>query len=162
MSGGKVAVKVQGRGTLSFLNLSKEYDLCSVIPTSCPIKAGSTTISIRREIPNAPVVSAFDVGSANNQFVCLLVCLLVCLFACLLFWTGLRRECPLLRNPENGMVKFTEGRAVGAKVWYICNEGFVLVGSETRTCQSDLTWAPKAPTCKRNLFVCLFVACLFV
>lgn len=62
VSGGKVAVKVQGRGTLSFLNLSKEYDLCSVIPTSCPIKAGSTTISIRREIPNAPVPgSTFDV-----------------------------------------------------------------------------------------------------
>ena len=58
------------------------------------------------------------------------------------------QQCPELRNPENGRVKMMQSRGVGAKVWYICNAGFRLVGSETRTCQRNLKWAPAAPGCK--------------
>lgn len=64
--------------------------------------------------------------------------------------SAVRRECPLLDNPENGVVKFKEGRRVGAKVWYFCNSGYTLVGSESRICKSDLTWSFKAPICKRK------------
>ena len=60
--------------------------------------------------------------------------------------------CPSLKNPENGRVKFSAaGRRVGAKVWYVCNSGFHLVGSESRRCQSNLKWSPEAPTCRPNL-----------
>lgn len=60
-------------------------------------------------------------------------------------------QCPELEDPENGRVKFMSGgRTVGSKVWYICDPGFVLVGSETRTCQSNLRWTPEAPVCQRK------------
>ena len=57
------------------------------------------------------------------------------------------KECPNLANPNNGMVKYTEGRVVGAEVWYICNAGYRLVGSESRRCGSDLRWSGDAATC---------------
>ncbi len=60
-------------------------------------------------------------------------------------------ECPELADPENGMVKQTGGRGVGSQVWYMCDTGYVLVGSEVRTCQDDLQWDPEEPVCKREL-----------
>ena len=45
------------------------------------------------------------------------------------------------------MVKYTEGRVVGAEVWYICNAGYRLVGTESRRCGSDLHWSGDAPIC---------------
>ena len=57
VKGGSVHVSVQGTGKLSFLNLEKDYDLCSVIPTRCPIKKGPASISITRQLPNIPIVS---------------------------------------------------------------------------------------------------------
>lgn len=57
VTGGTVRVSVQGRGRFSWLKLDKTYDLCSVVPTQCPISAGPLTLSIQREIPKSPVVS---------------------------------------------------------------------------------------------------------
>lgn len=59
-------------------------------------------------------------------------------------------ECPELSNPENGMVKLTGERTVGSQAWYLCNPGYILVGSESRTCQDNLQWTPEVPTCKRT------------
>lgn len=57
--------------------------------------------------------------------------------------------CPVLNNPKNGKVKFTEaGRRVGAEVWYSCDAGFRLVGVESRRCQPNLEWSSEAPTCQ--------------
>ena len=64
---------------------------------------------------------------------------------CSLFCVG--NECPNLDFPANGMVKFTEGRGVGAEVWYICNAGYRLVGTESRRCGSNLHWSGDAPKC---------------
>ena len=47
-------MSVQGRGNLKKLNINKQYDLCSVIPTSCPIKQGPITIDIARKLPTTP------------------------------------------------------------------------------------------------------------
>ena len=55
--------------------------------------------------------------------------------------------CPSLSHPENGYVKFTEGRGVGAHAWYECKDGYRLEGSESRLCGSDLTWGGEAPKC---------------
>ena len=64
---------------------------------------------------------------------------------------AIKKECPTLSHPKNGVVNFKEGREVGDKVWYSCNSGYKLVGSESRVCKSDLTWFPKAPFCNRKL-----------
>ena len=58
-----------------------------------------------------------------------------------------KAECSNLPNPQNGYVKFTEGRGIGAEVWYICNAGYRLDGSESRRCGSDLNWSGDAPQC---------------
>lgn len=62
-----------------------------------------------------------------------------------------RSRCPRLQAPENGRIKSPDGRSVGAEVWYICDEGFSLVGSESRRCQSNLQWTLKAPICQPSL-----------
>ncbi len=60
-------------------------------------------------------------------------------------------QCPILQAPENGKIKSPDGRSVGAEVWYICNTGFTLVGSESRRCQNNRQWSLKAPTCEPNI-----------
>ena len=58
-------------------------------------------------------------------------------------------QCPNLRHPENGLVRFgSQGRSVGAEVWYSCNSGYILTGTESRECQRDLTWSGESPICK--------------
>ncbi len=61
------------------------------------------------------------------------------------------RQCPRLEELQNGRIKYPEGKHVGAEVWYVCNTGFTLVGSESRRCQSDLQWSSMAPTCQPSL-----------
>lgn len=63
--------------------------------------------------------------------------------------SGVPSECPRLPSPNNGHVKYTkEGRSVGASVWYLCKDGYTLVGEESRTCLKNLTWSSNAPSCK--------------
>lgn len=40
------------------------------------------------------------------------------------------------------------GTIPGFVATYICNSGFVLVGSKTRTCQNNGQWTETAPTCQ--------------
>ena len=56
--------------------------------------------------------------------------------------------CPDLDDPADGSVNYLV--AVGSTAEYACNEGFELVGTNTRTCQSDGTWSGEAPTCQRR------------
>ncbi|XP_064394225.1 uncharacterized protein LOC135341566 isoform X3 [Halichondria panicea] len=68
-------------------------------------------------------------------------------------WSGkapvCKNQCPNLRHPENGLVRFgSQGRSVGAEVWYSCNSGYILTGTESRECQRDLTWSGESPICK--------------
>ena len=53
-------------------------------------------------------------------------------------------------NPENGLVTIN-GRTFGSIATYQCDEGFILVGSETRTCQQDGEWSDSQPTCEGQL-----------
>ncbi len=57
VTGGTIKVNVKGTGFLSFVSLNKQYDLCSVVPTPCPIQAGPISIAITRKIPRSPIVS---------------------------------------------------------------------------------------------------------
>ena len=54
--------------------------------------------------------------------------------------------CEQLEDPENGKVT-QPSRIAGAVAEYECNQGFTLVGAETRTCEASGRWSGKAPVC---------------
>ena len=55
----------------------------------------------------------------------------------------------MLTSPMNGEVVFME-RFVNSVANYICDIGFELDGSETRTCQSGSGWSGVEPSCERK------------
>ena len=56
-------------------------------------------------------------------------------------------RCPILSNPSNGRVTQQESRP-GARVTYVCNTGYELVGLFSRICQNNGQWSGDAPTCE--------------
>ena len=54
--------------------------------------------------------------------------------------------CPTLPVPVSGTIDFDD-ITIGSVASYSCDEGFELVGSTTRTCQSDGTWSGNDPQC---------------
>ncbi|XP_053381306.1 trypsin-1-like [Mercenaria mercenaria] len=52
-------------------------------------------------------------------------------------------KCPVLRSPNNGEVKVE-----GDKAHFRCDEGFILEGSHTVTCQQGGRWDGIIPVCK--------------
>lgn len=56
-------------------------------------------------------------------------------------------ECPILNNPPNGIVSIDGGSTVGKNATYKCNYGYKLEGVESRTCQTNKTWAGEEPVC---------------
>ena len=56
------------------------------------------------------------------------------------------QDCPAPAPIANGEIQGTV-HAVGSKITYICNSGYELNGSETRTCGTNHQWSPAAPTC---------------
>ncbi|XP_076821854.1 complement receptor type 2-like isoform X2 [Clavelina lepadiformis] len=62
--------------------------------------------------------------------------------------------CSELEQLEN--VSIEGNRTYGSEVTYICNDGYVLVGSSTRRCRSDKTWTGSAPYC--DAFECPYPA----
>ena len=59
--------------------------------------------------------------------------------------------CERLPDISNGEVELS-GRTVGSTATYSCNQGFVLVGSSTRICQSNGQWSGSEPSCGRSQF----------
>lgn len=56
-------------------------------------------------------------------------------------------DCGPLASPDHGSVTTTGGTTLGATATYACDSGYSLVGSASRSCQSDGTWDGSAPTC---------------
>ena len=54
--------------------------------------------------------------------------------------------CPPLGSIENGVVN-TGGFSPGSFATYTCNDGYVLVGDSTRTCQATGIWSGQEPQC---------------
>ena len=71
---------------------------------------------------------------------------------CMLHFTG----CERLPGISNGRVDLS-GRTVGSTATYTCNQGFVLVGSSTRICQSNGQWSGSEPSCGRSRYNKLFM-----
>jgi hypothetical protein len=61
--------------------------------------------------------------------------------------------CPHLQAPADGAVRYND-RVVDSVAQYTCDEGFSLVGDDSRTCQFDSTWSGEEPTCQRDEDVC--------
>ena len=59
-------------------------------------------------------------------------------------------DCGGLPDPPNGEVNLDEGTMFGSRALYSCNEGFVLNGVTTRTCEATGIWSDSEPTCERK------------
>ena len=57
-------------------------------------------------------------------------------------------ECPELLNPTNGFVLVNNNPVEGDIALYDCSSSFILVGNDTRVCQSDGTWSGSEPVCE--------------
>ena len=60
--------------------------------------------------------------------------------------------CPPLTNPSNGMINNCSlgDNGVSTTCSFICNTGYELTGSDTRTCQSDGSWSGSNIVCRRG------------
>ncbi len=63
-------------------------------------------------------------------------------------------QCPTLLPPLNGRVSAT----------YTCSTGYTLIGSSTRTCQTNEQWSGNAPTCQGDCDLCChgFLHCYYL
>ena len=60
-------------------------------------------------------------------------------------------SCPPLANPSNGMSSCSVGAvSYEGTCTLTCNTGYVLTGSDTRTCQSDGSWSGSNAMCSRS------------
>ena len=64
------------------------------------------------------------------------ICIFVLLFSLV--------SCPNLNGPTNGGVSVN-----GTTATYTCDDGYELIGNETRSCQSDERWSGQEPTCTK-------------
>ena len=57
---------------------------------------------------------------------------------------------------ENGQVSYSESPMTGGRypvntmATFMCNHGYILDGSQTRTCQPSLEWSQQTPICNRG------------
>ena len=61
-------------------------------------------------------------------------------------------SCPSLSNPSNGMISCSLGDdefpSYEDTCNFTCDTGYVLTGSDTRTCQSDGSWSGSIAMCE--------------
>lgn len=57
--------------------------------------------------------------------------------------------CPKLEAPTNGR-KLGKSYGVGHEVHFLCDPGYEVVGSESRTCQESLVWSGQLTACRGN------------
>ena len=56
-------------------------------------------------------------------------------------------SCGQLDDLSNGNVDTSAGTSFGDVARYSCDEGYMLIGLEERTCQADGQWNGSVPTC---------------
>ena len=63
-------------------------------------------------------------------------------------------QCHNLSTPANGMIFCSSGRVgvgyEGDVCGFLCNTGYELTGSDTRTCQSNRSWSGSVVICRRG------------
>ncbi|KAM8977204.1 complement decay-accelerating factor-like [Pelodytes ibericus] len=58
-------------------------------------------------------------------------------------------SCRVLGEFMNGDVEYS-GFSPGSTATFQCNNGYILIGNESRDCMADGIWSGSAPTCKRS------------
>ena len=65
--------------------------------------------------------------------------------------------CPLLNNPNNGIISCSLGddnvTSYEDTCNFTCNTGYELTGSDTRTCQSDGSWSGTDDICRKGDYI---------
>ena len=56
-------------------------------------------------------------------------------------------NCGPLTNPNNGQVDTSPGTIFESTATYTCDTGYILSGSQSRTCGADGMWTSTEPTC---------------
>ena len=56
-------------------------------------------------------------------------------------------NCEALTRPPNGQVDTSSGTTYNQVATYSCDTGYNLVGSSSRTCQTNGMWSSTAPVC---------------
>ena len=63
--------------------------------------------------------------------------------------------CPLLTDPNNGMITCSLGDdgvpSYEDTCSFTCNTGYELTGNDIRTCQSDRSWSGSDDVCRRGM-----------
>ncbi|KAI8500845.1 hypothetical protein Bbelb_216630 [Branchiostoma belcheri] len=57
-------------------------------------------------------------------------------------------QCPALLAPTNGILSPTVATSYQTVVTFTCNQGYLLDGASSATCQADGTWSNPVPTCR--------------
>ena len=70
-------------------------------------------------------------------------------------------SCPSLTNPNNGMINCSLGDdgvpSYEDTCSFTCDTGYVLMGSDTRTCQNDRNWNGSDAVCSRGNFKIVYI-----
>jgi CUB/sushi domain-containing protein len=113
---------------------------------SCPALAAPTNGSV-----SAPTLTAGSTAtySCGNGYVLVGAATRTCQTDGT--WSGTAATCAPIdcgapTSPTNGTVS-APATTYGSNATYVCNAGFQLSGSATRTCQSNGTWSGSMPTC---------------
>ena len=64
---------------------------------------------------------------------------------------AVRVSCGQPDIPNNGHVDTSAGTSFGDVARYSCDEGYMLIGLEERTCQADGVWNGSVPTCESKI-----------
>jgi len=66
--------------------------------------------------------------------------------------------CPLLADPDNGMINCSLGddgvSSYEDTCSFTCNTGYELTSNDTRSCQSNGSWSGSNDVCRRGTFYC--------
>ncbi|XP_059171308.1 sushi, von Willebrand factor type A, EGF and pentraxin domain-containing protein 1-like isoform X2 [Physella acuta] len=57
------------------------------------------------------------------------------------------KRCPPYEPDENANVSCSHSNAYGSVCTSVCNDGYLLVGADSQTCQENKTWSGSKPTC---------------
>ena len=71
--------------------------------------------------------------------------LILALIKCLISYSALR--CPTLKVPQNGTISCNR-QTTGGQCSFICNKGYILLGTRVRVCFPSLRWSGHTATCR--------------
>jgi len=96
-----------------------------------------------------------------GKLICILISIQTCNNYHLLIYIAV--ACPSLTDPNNGLMTCSLGDdgipSYKDICGFICNVGYLLSGSDTRTCQSDGSWSGSETMCRKGE-INIYVFCL--